>query len=50
MRVVPTLIIMNKIDNLEHAEPRIERDEEGVPRRVWVSAMKGKALTCCSKH
>ncbi|OZS42874.1 ribosome rescue GTPase HflX [Photobacterium sanguinicancri] len=38
---VPMLIVMNKIDNLESAEPRIERDDEGVPRRVWVSAMEG---------
>ena len=38
---VPSLIVMNKIDNLEGQNPRIERDEEGVPQRVWVSAMEG---------
>ena len=38
---VPSLLIMNKIDNLEGQKPRIERDEEGIPRTVWVSAMEG---------
>ncbi|CAE6923265.1 ribosome rescue GTPase HflX [Vibrio sp. B1FLJ16] len=38
---VPSLVVMNKIDNLESQKPRIERDEEGVPRAVWVSAMEG---------
>ncbi len=41
---VPTLVVMNKIDNLEGQEPRIERDEEGIPRTVWVSAMAGKGM------
>ncbi|OLQ87606.1 GTPase HflX [Vibrio panuliri] len=41
---VPALVVMNKIDNLEGQEPRIERDEEGVPRAVWVSAMEGKGI------
>lgn len=41
---VPTLVVMNKIDNLEGATPRIERDDEGVPRRVWVSAMEGQGI------
>lgn len=38
---VPALLVMNKIDNLEDQKPRIERDEEGIPRAVWVSAMEG---------
>jgi GTP-binding protein HflX len=41
---VPSLVIMNKIDNLEGQSPRIERDEEGVPQAVWVSAMEGKGI------
>ncbi|HIF9169920.1 TPA: ribosome rescue GTPase HflX [Photobacterium damselae] len=41
---VPSLLVMNKIDNLEGAKPRIERDDDGVPRRVWVSAMEGTGL------
>lgn len=41
---VPVLLVMNKIDNLDNAQPRIERDEEGLPRRVWVSAMEGQGI------
>lgn len=38
---VPSLLVMNKLDNLEHQSPRIDRDEEGVPQAVWVSAKEG---------
>ncbi|OEE78186.1 ribosome rescue GTPase HflX [Vibrio genomosp. F6] len=38
---VPSLVVMNKIDSLDDQKPRIERDEEGLPRTVWVSAMNG---------
>ncbi|MBA5764617.1 GTPase HflX [Vibrio sp. 404] len=41
---VPSLVVMNKIDNMEGQQPRIERDEEGVPRTVWVSAMEGLGI------
>ncbi|EJN6827051.1 ribosome rescue GTPase HflX [Vibrio cidicii] len=41
---IPTLVVMNKIDNMEDQHPRIERDDEGVPRVVWVSAMEGKGI------
>ncbi|KQA97938.1 GTPase HflX [Vibrio metoecus] len=41
---VPTLLVMNKIDNLEEHAPRIERDDEGVPRVVWISAMQGTGI------
>ncbi|EKO3405868.1 GTPase HflX [Vibrio fluvialis] len=41
---VPTLLVMNKIDNLEDQKPRIERDDEGVPRAVWISAMDGMGI------
>jgi GTPase len=41
---VPRLIVMNKIDCLEGAEPRIERNEDGLPRCVWVSAMEGVGI------
>ena len=41
---VPHLIVMNKIDIIEGQKPRIEYDEEGVPQRVWVSAMEGLGL------
>jgi GTP-binding protein HflX len=35
---VPQLIICNKIDRLDDIEPRIDRDEQGLPVRVWLSA------------
>ena len=41
---VPVLLVMNKIDNLDAQQPRIERDEEGAPRAVWVSAMDGLGI------
>ncbi|MDD1795859.1 GTPase HflX [Enterovibrio sp. ZSDZ42] len=41
---VPTLLVMNKIDNMEDALPRIERDEEGIPRVVWVSALADRGI------
>ncbi len=41
---VPCLLVMNKIDNLEDQKPRIDRDEEGAPRCVWVSAMEGQGI------
>ncbi|SHE29532.1 GTP-binding protein HflX [Modicisalibacter ilicicola DSM 19980] len=40
---VPCLRVMNKIDLLGSA-PRIERDGEGVPDVVWVSAQQGLGL------
>ncbi|MEO1751415.1 ribosome rescue GTPase HflX [Thiofaba sp. EF100] len=40
---VPVLEVYNKID-LMGREPRIEVDEEGRPRRVWISAAKGLGL------
>ncbi|RTZ13641.1 GTPase HflX [Vibrio aquaticus] len=41
---IPALVVMNKIDNLDGQNPRIDRDDEGVPRTVWVSAMEGKGI------
>ena len=35
---VPQLIICNKIDSLDDVEPRIDRDDQGRPIRVWLSA------------
>jgi GTP-binding protein HflX len=35
---VPQLIICNKIDSLSDIEPRIDRNDEGIPIRVWLSA------------
>jgi GTP-binding protein HflX len=38
------LEIYNKIDLLEGVEPHIQRDEQGLPLRVWVSAQSGAGL------
>ena len=40
---VPQIQIMNKIDLLD-MEPRIDRDDEGRVRRIWVSAKTGAGL------
>jgi GTP-binding protein HflX len=40
---LPQLLVYNKIDRLELA-PRIERDDEGVARQVWISAARGLGL------
>jgi GTP-binding protein HflX len=41
---VPQLIVCNKIDRLEGVEPKIDRDDEGRPVRVWMSAQQGKGI------
>ncbi len=41
---IPTLMVYNKLDLLDDRKPRIDRDEEGVPKRVWVSAQTGEGL------
>ena len=44
---IPQIVVMNKIDaapELLEQGPRIERDEEGVPRRVFISARDGLGL------
>jgi len=40
---VPMLKVMNKIDRLDSA-PRIERDGNGMPEVVWLSAQDGRGL------
>lgn len=42
---IPTLLVMNKIDALEQGEPRIDYDDEGVARTVWVSALTGDGIS-----
>lgn len=41
---VPQLEVYNKIDMIENAEPHIDYDDEGLPRRVWISAQEGLGL------
>ncbi len=37
---IPQLMICNKIDQMEQVEPHIDRDENGMPVRVWISAQQ----------
>ncbi|WP_237385576.1 ribosome rescue GTPase HflX [Xenorhabdus sp. Sc-CR9] len=41
---IPSLLVMNKIDMLEDFVPRIDRDEENRPIRVWLSAQTGEGV------
>jgi GTP-binding protein HflX len=41
---VPQIEIYNKIDRLEDAEPRVDRDEDGRVSRVRVSATTGAGI------
>jgi len=40
----PVLQVFNKIDLLDNFIPRVERNEDGVPVRAWVSAVSGEGL------
>ncbi|MDP3848307.1 MAG: ribosome rescue GTPase HflX [Pseudomonas sp.] len=41
---LPILEVYNKVDLLEGVEPQIQRDAEGRPQRVWLSARDGRGL------
>jgi GTP-binding protein HflX len=41
---LPLLEIYNKVDLLEGVEPQIQRDPNGRPERVWISAREGLGL------
>ena len=41
---IPLLEVYNKLDLLEGIEPHIQRDAEGRPERVWLSARDGRGL------
>ena len=41
---LPILEVYNKIDMIESVEPQIQRDADGKPVRVWLSAREGKGL------
>ncbi|MBK1873457.1 GTPase HflX [Marinobacter sp. 1-3A] len=41
---IPVLQVFNKIDLLDDFVPRVERNEDGVPVRAWVSAVTGEGL------
>ncbi|MBG6242539.1 MAG: GTPase HflX [Candidatus Symbiopectobacterium sp. Dall1.0] len=42
---IPALLVMNKIDMLDGFVPRIDRNEENVPVRVWLSAQTGDGIS-----
>lgn len=42
---IPTLLVMNKIDALEDFVPRIDRNDENLPIRVWLSAQTGVGVS-----
>lgn len=41
---IPQLLVYNKIDLLDDAASRIDRDDEGKPMRVWLSAHSGDGM------
>ena len=41
---IPQLVIYNKIDQVEGAMPRIDRDDEGRAEAVWLSARSGVGI------
>ncbi len=41
---IPTLLVYNKIDCLDEATARIDRNDEGVPVRVWISAQANDGI------
>jgi GTP-binding protein HflX len=41
---IPQLVVFNKLDLLDDIEPHIERDDEGQPTSVWLSARENRGL------
>ncbi|HIF6760635.1 TPA: ribosome rescue GTPase HflX [Serratia marcescens] len=41
---IPALLVMNKIDMLDDFVPRIDRNDENLPIRVWLSAASGEGI------
>ncbi len=41
---VPQLQIFNKIDQLENVTAHLDKDDQGKPQRVWLSAQTGEGL------
>ncbi|MDN3637273.1 GTPase HflX [Simiduia curdlanivorans] len=41
---LPQLRVFNKIDLLDQFEPRIDRDDQGMPLAVWLSAQTGAGI------
>ncbi|RJE76241.1 GTPase HflX [Pseudoalteromonas citrea] len=45
---IPQLLVYNKIDLLDDVRPRIDRNDEGMPIRVWLSAHSGAGVELLS--
>ncbi|QTL35875.1 MULTISPECIES: ribosome rescue GTPase HflX [Pseudoalteromonas] len=41
---IPQLLVYNKIDLVDEINPKIDRDDQGVPVRVWLSAHTGEGI------
>ncbi|WP_440054024.1 ribosome rescue GTPase HflX [Pseudoalteromonas sp. T1lg65] len=41
---IPQLLVYNKIDLMDDVAPRIDRDDQGKPIRVWLSAQAGVGI------
>ncbi|MDB2549433.1 GTPase HflX [Porticoccaceae bacterium] len=41
---LPTLMVYNKIDLLDNVQPRIDRNDSGMPVAVWLSALSAEGL------
>ncbi|GAA6186529.1 MULTISPECIES: ribosome rescue GTPase HflX [Alteromonadaceae] len=41
---IQQLMICNKIDRMEGVEPHIDRNDEGIPIRVWISAQQDQGI------
>lgn len=46
---IPVLEVYNKIDLMDGAEPRIDRDDQGKPQRVWLSAVSAAGIELLSQ-
>ncbi|KZN35139.1 ribosome rescue GTPase HflX [Pseudoalteromonas luteoviolacea] len=46
---IPQLLVYNKIDLVEEIQPKIDRDEEGMPIRVWLSAQANQGVELLSQ-
>ena len=41
---IPSIIVMNKIDKIDGFTPRVDKDENALPKRVWLSSKNGKGI------
>ncbi|MBQ4813719.1 GTPase HflX [Pseudoalteromonas luteoviolacea] len=46
---IPQLLVYNKIDLVEEIQPKIDRDENGMPIRVWLSAQANEGIELLSQ-